>query len=56
MKRLTSFTRRSSGGFRPDIEGLRGVAVLLVVLFHSGVPGFRGGYIGVDVFLSSPDI
>ena len=35
---------------RPDVEGLRAVAVLLVVLFHAGVPGLRGGYIGVDVF------
>lgn len=41
-----------SKAFRPDVEGLRGVAVLLVVLFHSGVPGFHGGYIGVDVFFA----
>lgn len=36
-------------GFRPDVEGLRAVAVLLVVLFHcrAGIPG---GYVGVDVF------
>jgi peptidoglycan/LPS O-acetylase OafA/YrhL len=36
--------------FRGDIEGLRAVAVLAVVLFHAGVPGIGGGYVGVDVF------
>ena len=36
--------------FRPDIEGLRGIAILLVVLFHAGVPALRGGFVGVDVF------
>jgi peptidoglycan/LPS O-acetylase OafA/YrhL len=36
--------------FRPDIEGLRAVAVLLVVLGHAGVPLVAGGYVGVDVF------
>ncbi|GIE96626.1 acyltransferase family protein [Paractinoplanes rishiriensis] len=36
--------------FRPDVEGLRAVAVAVVVLFHAGVPGIGGGYIGVDVF------
>lgn len=35
--------------FRPDIEGLRAVAVLLVVLFHAKL-AFPGGYVGVDVF------
>jgi peptidoglycan/LPS O-acetylase OafA/YrhL len=37
-------------GFRPDIEGLRAVAVLAVVLFHAGAPGVAGGFVGVDVF------
>ncbi|CAB4801041.1 MAG: acyltransferase family protein [Actinobacteria bacterium] len=37
-------------GFRPDIEGLRAVAVVSVVLYHADLLGFRGGYIGVDVF------
>ncbi|MCV7397490.1 acyltransferase family protein [Mycobacterium paraseoulense] len=37
-------------GFRQDIEGLRAVAVLAVVLFHSNMPGLGGGFVGVDVF------
>jgi len=36
--------------FRPDIEGLRAIAILTVVAYHARVPGFTGGYIGVDVF------
>jgi peptidoglycan/LPS O-acetylase OafA/YrhL len=36
--------------FRPDIEGMRAVAVLLVVLGHAGVGLFSGGYVGVDMF------
>jgi len=39
-----------SEGFRPDIEGMRGLAVMLVVLFHAGFAGMAGGFIGVDVF------
>jgi peptidoglycan/LPS O-acetylase OafA/YrhL len=36
--------------FRPDIEGLRAIAVIEVVAFHCGLPLFRSGFIGVDVF------
>lgn len=36
--------------FRPDVEGVRAVAVALVVLYHAGVGPFPGGYVGVDVF------
>lgn len=41
--------------FRSDINALRAFAVLSVVLFHFGVPGFVGGFVGVDIFLSSLD-
>ncbi|HLS74686.1 MAG TPA: acyltransferase family protein, partial [Actinomycetaceae bacterium] len=40
--------RKSS--FRPDVQGLRAIAVLLVVLYHSGVQTLSGGFVGVDVF------
>ncbi|MCX4677081.1 SGNH hydrolase domain-containing protein [Streptomyces sp. NBC_01433] len=36
--------------FRPDIEGLRAVAVLAVLAFHAGIPGLAGGFVGVDIF------
>ena len=42
--------RSAQSGFRPDIEGLRAVAVLAVVLFHAEVPSVGGGFVGVDVF------
>lgn len=39
-----------ANGFRLDINGLRAWAVAAVVLYHFGVPGFSGGFAGVDVF------
>jgi peptidoglycan/LPS O-acetylase OafA/YrhL len=36
--------------YRPDIDGLRAIAVGAVVAYHTGVPGFVGGFTGVDIF------
>ena len=36
--------------YRPEVDGLRAVAVCSVILYHAGVPAFVGGYLGVDVF------
>jgi peptidoglycan/LPS O-acetylase OafA/YrhL len=43
-------TVHSSISYRSDIQGLRAIAIALVVLAHAHVPGFAGGFIGVDVF------
>jgi peptidoglycan/LPS O-acetylase OafA/YrhL len=40
----------SHWGYRPHLDGLRAVAVYLVVFYHSGADLFRGGFIGVDLF------
>ena len=37
--------------YRADIDGLRALAVVPVVLFHAGFSLFSGGFVGVDVFL-----
>jgi len=43
-------TTTPAGWFRPDVDGLRAVAILLVVLFHAGIDRFEGGFVGVNVF------
>src|SRR5690625_4928845 len=43
-------THTPSSAFRPDIEGLRAVAIGLVLVYHAGVSQLPGGFVGVDVF------
>ena len=42
--------RSGDDRFRPDLEGLRGIAILLVLLCHVRIPGAEAGFVGVDVF------
>lgn len=48
-REVSAATRAPSQGWRPDIQGLRAVAVVVVVAFHAGLP-IPGGFVGVDVF------
>lgn len=45
-----SHPNEKTTSFRPDIQGMRAVAVSSVVLFHAGISGFSGGFLGVDIF------
>ncbi len=48
--RSTSTDRDTQSTYRPDIDGLRAVAILCVVIFHAFPAYLRGGFIGVDIF------
>ncbi|CAN1499740.1 hypothetical protein MCEZE4_00461 [Burkholderiaceae bacterium] len=37
--------------YRAEVDGLRTLAILPVILFHADIQGFSGGYVGVDIFL-----
>jgi len=47
---LDQIKPNSSITYRSEVDGLRAVSVILVVLYHAGINGFNGGYIGVDIF------
>jgi peptidoglycan/LPS O-acetylase OafA/YrhL len=49
-KNMTVTAVQPKSDFRPDLEGLRGIAVLLVVVYHAFATLIPGGYVGVDVF------
>ena len=52
MSRGIDQTVTAPARYRPEIDGIRAVAVLSVIWFHAGLPGMRGGFLGVDVFFA----
>jgi peptidoglycan/LPS O-acetylase OafA/YrhL len=56
VSRTTSARQSAQGqqsaetGFRPDIEGLRGLTLLAILGFHIAMPGLGGGFVGPDIF------
>lgn len=53
IRKLTLTKQIASSKYFAHVDGLRAIAVLIVILFHLDIAPFQGGYIGVDIFLSS---
>ena len=45
-----NYLKQTTNQYRPDIDGLRAIAVLSVIFFHAGFSAFSGGFVGVDMF------
>ena len=50
ISELQKLENKSHVPYRPDIDGIRAIAVSLVIIFHAWPNSITGGFIGVDVF------